>query len=80
MSLTTLTAARILKGQLLNQSGEDYVTTMDTFPHVGLIKVYFRFSKREVCTLKMSFYLQLFIQGLTCKADTLFKCSLSTLL
>lgn len=40
MSITTMTAARILKGQLLNQSGEDYVMTMDTFRDVGLIKTY----------------------------------------
>ncbi|XP_037533930.1 alkaline phosphatase, tissue-nonspecific isozyme [Nematolebias whitei] len=40
MGVTTFTAARILKGQLQNQSGEDSVMTMDTFPHVGLAKTY----------------------------------------
>ncbi|KAJ0022411.1 hypothetical protein NQD34_009901 [Periophthalmus magnuspinnatus] len=40
MSITTITASRILKGQLQNQSGEDSVMTMDTFPNVGLIKTY----------------------------------------
>ncbi|CAL1571223.1 unnamed protein product [Knipowitschia caucasica] len=40
MSITTITAARILKGQLRNQSGEDSVMTMDTFPNVGMIKTY----------------------------------------
>ncbi|CAI5694636.1 alkaline phosphatase, tissue-nonspecific isozyme [Oreochromis niloticus] len=40
MGLTTLTAARILKGQLENQPGEETVMTMDTFPNVGLAKTY----------------------------------------
>ncbi|XP_038129042.1 alkaline phosphatase, tissue-nonspecific isozyme isoform X2 [Cyprinodon tularosa] len=40
MGMTTFTAARILKGQLQNQSGEETVMTMDTFPHVGLAKTY----------------------------------------
>lgn len=39
MGLTTYTAARILRGQLQNQSGEETVMTMDTFPSVGLAKV-----------------------------------------
>lgn len=39
MGITTLTAARILKGQLQNQTGEETVMTMDTFPNVGLAKV-----------------------------------------
>ncbi|MEQ2189792.1 hypothetical protein GOODEAATRI_028997 [Goodea atripinnis] len=39
MGITTYTAARILKGQLQNQTGEETVMTMDTFPHVGLAKV-----------------------------------------
>lgn len=37
--MTTYTAARILKGQLQNQTGEETVMTMDTFPNVGLVKV-----------------------------------------
>uniref|UniRef100_A0A3P9L9R7 Alkaline phosphatase n=1 Tax=Oryzias latipes TaxID=8090 RepID=A0A3P9L9R7_ORYLA len=40
MGITTYTAARILKGQLQNQSGEETVMTMDTFPYVGLAKTY----------------------------------------
>uniref|UniRef100_UPI0037E90573 alkaline phosphatase, tissue-nonspecific isozyme n=1 Tax=Semicossyphus pulcher TaxID=241346 RepID=UPI0037E90573 len=40
MGITTYTAARILKGQLQNQTGEETVMTMDTFPHVGLAKTY----------------------------------------
>lgn len=40
MGITTYTAARILKGQLQNQSGEETVMTMDTFPYVGLAKVH----------------------------------------
>lgn len=39
MGMTTYTAARILKGQLQNQTGEETVMTMDTFPNVGLVKV-----------------------------------------
>lgn len=39
MGVTTYTAARILKGQLQGQSGEETVMTMDTFPSVGLAKV-----------------------------------------
>ncbi|XP_049921633.1 alkaline phosphatase, tissue-nonspecific isozyme [Epinephelus moara] len=40
MGITTITAARILKGQLKNQTGEETVMTMDTFPNVGLAKTY----------------------------------------
>ncbi|KAJ3591138.1 hypothetical protein NHX12_009085, partial [Muraenolepis orangiensis] len=40
MGITTYTAARILKGQLQNRSGEETVMTMDTFPYVGLAKTY----------------------------------------
>lgn len=43
MGVTTYTAARILKGQLQNQSGEETVMTMDTFSSVGLAKVDQRF-------------------------------------
>ncbi len=39
MGVTTITAARILKGQLQNRSGEETVMNMDTFPYVGLAKV-----------------------------------------
>ncbi|KAJ4936069.1 hypothetical protein JOQ06_017593 [Pogonophryne albipinna] len=38
MGITTYTAARILKGQLQNQTGEETVMTMDTFPNsVGIV-------------------------------------------
>lgn len=40
MGVTTITAARILKGQLQKHSGEETVMNMDTFPNVGLAKVY----------------------------------------
>ncbi|XP_028980614.2 alkaline phosphatase, tissue-nonspecific isozyme isoform X2 [Esox lucius] len=40
MGITTITAARILKGQMNNQSGEETVMIMDTFPHAGLVKTY----------------------------------------
>ncbi|XP_062872596.1 alkaline phosphatase, tissue-nonspecific isozyme [Trichomycterus rosablanca] len=40
MGITTITAARILKGQLQNRTGEETIMTMDTFPYVGLAKVY----------------------------------------
>lgn len=40
MGVTTITAARILKGQLQNRTGEETVMAMDTFPYVGMAKVY----------------------------------------
>ncbi|XP_053362691.1 alkaline phosphatase, tissue-nonspecific isozyme [Clarias gariepinus] len=40
MGVTTITAARILKGQLEGRPGEETVMNMDTFPYVGLSKVY----------------------------------------
>ncbi|XP_055051501.2 alkaline phosphatase, tissue-nonspecific isozyme isoform X2 [Misgurnus anguillicaudatus] len=40
MGVTTITAARILKGQMENRTGEETVMNMDTFPYVGLAKVY----------------------------------------
>ncbi|XP_066565145.1 alkaline phosphatase [Amia ocellicauda] len=40
MGVTTITAARILKGQLQNKTGEETVMAMDTFPYVGLAKTY----------------------------------------
>ena len=39
MSVTTVTAARIYKGQLKNKSGEEEKLKMETFPHAGLSKV-----------------------------------------
>nr|XP_046248803.1 alkaline phosphatase-like [Scatophagus argus] len=40
MGVTTVTAARILKGQLAGKSGEETSLVMDTFPHVALSKTY----------------------------------------
>ncbi|XP_026201651.1 alkaline phosphatase, intestinal, tandem duplicate 2 [Anabas testudineus] len=40
MGIPTVTAARILKGQLAGQSGEETSLVMDTFPHVALSKTY----------------------------------------
>ncbi|TRY92227.1 hypothetical protein DNTS_023801 [Danionella cerebrum] len=40
MGVPTITAARILKGQIQKRSGEETIMNMDTFPHVGLAKVY----------------------------------------
>ncbi|XP_041647650.1 intestinal-type alkaline phosphatase [Cheilinus undulatus] len=40
MGITTVTAARILKGQLAGKSGEESNLVMDTFPHVALSKTY----------------------------------------
>ncbi|XP_034567255.1 intestinal-type alkaline phosphatase-like isoform X1 [Notolabrus celidotus] len=40
MGITTVTAARILKGQLAGRSGEEGSLVMDTFPNVALSKTY----------------------------------------
>ncbi|XP_005996827.1 alkaline phosphatase, tissue-nonspecific isozyme [Latimeria chalumnae] len=40
MGLATVTAARILKGQMKNKLGEETLLTMETFPHVALSKTY----------------------------------------
>lgn len=39
MGVATVTAARMLKGQLAEQSGEESSLVMDTFPYVALSKV-----------------------------------------
>jgi alkaline phosphatase len=39
MSVSTITASRILKGQLMNKSGEESVLSFEDFPHISLIKV-----------------------------------------
>lgn len=39
MGVTTVTAARILKGQKAGRSGEETSLVMDTFPHLALSKV-----------------------------------------
>ncbi|XP_055335624.1 alkaline phosphatase-like isoform X2 [Paramacrobiotus metropolitanus] len=40
MGVTTVTAARILKGQLDGKSGEEGYLHFDRFPHTGLLKAY----------------------------------------
>lgn len=40
LSITTLTAARILKGQHAGQTGEEYQLAMDQFPFSGFSKTY----------------------------------------
>ncbi|NWU99007.1 PPBI1 phosphatase, partial [Upupa epops] len=40
MGLSTMSAARIYKGQLAGGSGEETVLAMETFPHVALSKTY----------------------------------------
>ncbi|XP_042237829.1 alkaline phosphatase-like [Homarus americanus] len=40
MSVPTITAARIYKGQKENRGGEEGSLTFETFPHVGLSKTY----------------------------------------
>ncbi|XP_054139004.1 intestinal-type alkaline phosphatase-like [Melozone crissalis] len=40
MGLSTMSAARIYKGQLAGGSGEESVLAMETFPHVALAKTY----------------------------------------
>lgn len=40
MGITTVTAARILKGQMAGKSGEETSLVMDTFPYLALSKVY----------------------------------------
>ena len=39
MGIPTITAGRILKGQMQGNSGEETVLAMDQFSHVGLSKV-----------------------------------------
>ena len=40
MGVTTVTAARILKGQLAGFNGEETSLAMDTFPYLALSKVW----------------------------------------
>ncbi|KAM4042554.1 alkaline phosphatase-like [Anomaloglossus baeobatrachus] len=40
MGVTTISAARIYQGQLRNQTGEENILEMETFPYVALSKVY----------------------------------------
>ena len=39
MGISTVTAARILRGQLNNMTGEETVLEFEKFPHVALSKV-----------------------------------------
>lgn len=41
MGISTVTAGRIRKGQILGQLGEDFQTEMEQFPHTGFVKTYF---------------------------------------
>lgn len=45
MSLTTLTAARILKGQRNNRTGEEDALNFQKFPHMALSRVRGKFRK-----------------------------------
>ncbi|CAF3441348.1 unnamed protein product, partial [Rotaria sp. Silwood2] len=38
MGVSTVTAGRIRKGQTNGQLGEDYLSEMEQFPHLGLVK------------------------------------------
>ncbi|XP_078063768.1 intestinal-type alkaline phosphatase 1-like [Mustelus asterias] len=40
MGVSTVTATRILKGQLQGKPGEETILAMETFPHLGLSKTY----------------------------------------
>ena len=39
MGVSTVTAARILHGQLQNKTGEESLLSFETFPYVGMSKV-----------------------------------------
>lgn len=41
MSLTTISASRIFKGQINGRRGEESTLSFEKFPHVGLSKVFF---------------------------------------
>jgi len=49
MGVSTVTAARILKGQLQSQSGEEALLEFDKFPSVGLSKVCLFTKIRAMC-------------------------------
>ncbi|XP_073699883.1 intestinal-type alkaline phosphatase 1-like [Garra rufa] len=40
MGISTVTAARVMKGQMEGKTGEESVLAMDTFPHLALSKTY----------------------------------------
>ena len=39
MGISSVTAGRILKGQLFGNNGEEVITAMESLDHVGLSKV-----------------------------------------
>jgi hypothetical protein len=41
--ISTITAGRILKGQLRGNNGEEEITAMESLDHVGLAKVMIKF-------------------------------------
>jgi len=51
MSIATVTASRILKGQLKNRSGEESTLAFEEFPHLSLLKVWSNY-----CLKKFSNY------------------------
>lgn len=55
MSITTLTAARILKGQLARESGEEGSLFFEKFPRVALIKVRFMTHFVKTCQKRNTF-------------------------
>ena len=51
MGISTVTAARILRGQLKGQLGEENLLEFEKFPHVGLSKVKkYSKSKMKICS------------------------------
>ena len=40
MGVSSVTAGRIRKGQMKGELGEDFITEMDRFPYLGLVKTY----------------------------------------
>lgn len=68
MSLPTVTAARIFKGQIAGASGEEDYLSWETFPHFGLAKVGMK-STIQTCTIPFitSFPLDYFVYTLHTK-------------
>ena len=48
MGITTVTAARIMKGQQLGLSGEEHQLSFDQFPNLALSKVYTKLSAKLI--------------------------------
>ena len=51
MGVPSITAGRILKGQLRGNSGEETVLAMDQFTHLGLSKVYIYTLYKNITTV-----------------------------